>query len=133
MKRLVPVATAILLAWPLAAVAHHSFAAEFDAKQPTTLRGKLTKMEWVNPHVWLHIDVTGPGGKVVNWAIEANGPNALMRQGLRQSDFPLATEIVVEGYRAKNGSPTASGTTVRFADGRNFFLGAAAGAGAAPR
>ena len=132
MKKFFLVAAAFFLVWPVAAVAHHSFAAEFDAKQPTTLRGKLTKMEWVNPHVWLHIDVT-VAGKVVNWAIEANGPNALMRQGLRQSDFPLAAEIVVEGYRAKNGSPTASGTTVKFADGRNFFLGATAGAGAAPR
>ena len=93
MKKLFLVAAALPLLWPLAAVAHHSFAAEFDAKQPTTLRGRLTKMEWVNPHVWLHIDVTGAGGKVVNWAIEANGPNALMRQGLRQSDFPLAAEI----------------------------------------
>jgi hypothetical protein len=127
MKKLFLVAAALSLVWPVSAIAHHSFAAEFDAKQPTTLTGKLTKMEWVNPHVWLHIDVTQPDGKVVNWAIEANGPNALMRQGLRQSDFPLATEIVVQGYRAKNGSPTASGTTVKFADGRNFFLGAAAG------
>ena len=135
MKRLFLVAAALFVVCPLAAVAHHSFAAEFDAKQPTTLRGRLTKMEWVNPHVWLHIDVTEAGGKVVNWAIEANGPNALMRQGLRQSDFPLAAEIVVEGYRAKNGSPTASGTTVKFADGRNFFLGAASGppAAQAPR
>jgi hypothetical protein len=134
MKKLILVAAGLSLAWPLSVVAHHSFAAEFDAKQPTTLTGKLTKMEWVNPHVWLHIDVTQPDGKVVNWAIEANGPNALMRQGLRQSDFPLAAEIVVEGYRAKNGSPTASGTTVKFADGRNFFLGAAAGTpGQAPR
>lgn len=126
MKRLFLVAVVLSLAWPLSAVAHHSFAAEFDAKQPTTLTGKLTKMEWVNPHVWLHIAVAQADGKVVSWAIEANGPNALMRQGLRQSDFPLGTEIVVQGYRAKNGSPTASGTTVKFADGRNFFLGAAA-------
>ena len=133
MKRLFLAMAVTALVWPVSALAHHSFAAEFDAKQPTTLTGKLTKMEWVNPHVWLHVDVTQPDGKVVNWAIEANGPNALMRQGLRQTDFPLATEIVVQGYRAKNGSPTASGTTVKFADGRNFFLGAAAGAAAAPR
>jgi hypothetical protein len=106
------------------ALAHHSFAAEFDVNQPITLKGTLTKMEWVNPHGWLHIDVTGPDGKVTNWAIEAGAPNALLRRGLRNADFPAGVEVTVDGYRTKGGGPIANGTKVTFKDGRNFFLGA---------
>ena len=110
--------------------AHHSFAAEFDSTKPVSLRGTLTKMEWVNPHGWIYIDVKGPDGKVVNWAVEAGSANAMLRRGLRQTDFKMGVEVVVEGYQAKNGSPTANGTTVKLPDGRNFFLGADTGAGA---
>lgn len=105
--------------------AHHSFAAEFDATKPISLTGTLTRMEWVNPHGWLYIDVKEPDGKVTNWAVEAGAPNALLRRGLRKADFPIGTEVVVTGYRAKSGGPTASGQNVSFKDGRNFFLGAA--------
>lgn len=124
MKRLIGAVAGIALLCAAPVVAHHSFSAEFDATQPITLRGKLTKMDWVNPHGWLYIDVV-QDGKTVNWAIEAGSPNALLRRGLRQTDFPIGSELVIDGYRAKNGSPTANGTTVKFADGRNFFLGAA--------
>jgi hypothetical protein len=103
--------------------AHHSFAAEFDINKPITLKGTLTKMEWINPHGWIHIDVKDPGGKVVNWAIETGQPNALLRRGLRRTDFPIGVEVTVEGYQAKNGKPIANGITVKFADGRNFFMG----------
>jgi hypothetical protein len=106
------------------ALAHHSFAAEFDASAPISLTGTLTKMEWVNPHGWIYIDVKDQSGKVVNWAIEAGAPNALLRRGLRKTDFPIGSEVVVKGFRAKNGTPTANGQTVQFKDGRNFFLGA---------
>jgi hypothetical protein len=118
---------ASVLLWAVSVDAHHSFSAEFDGDKPVTLRGKLTKMDWINPHGWLYVDVIEPDGKVVNWHIEAGGPNALIRRGLRKTDFPIGSELVIEGYRAKNGSPIAAGRTVRFVDGRNFFLGASDG------
>ena len=104
--------------------AHHAFSAEYDAKKPVTLRGTLTKMEWVNPHGWFYIDVKGPDGKVVNWAIETASTNQLIRRGLRETDFPVGVEVTVDGYQARNGSPTANASKVRFKDGRDFFLGA---------
>ena len=104
--------------------AHHSFAAEFDLNQPITLKGVLTRMEWTNPHGWIYIDVTGPDGKVTNWGVEAGAPTALLRRGLRRTDFPAGIEVTVDGFRAKGGAPRVNGKTVTMKDGRNFFLGA---------
>ena len=114
------------------AQAHHSFAAEFDIDKPVKLQGVLTRMDWVNPHGWIYVDVKEADGKVVNWAIEAGGPTALLRRGLRKTDFPIGSEVMVDGYRAKSGAPRANGRTVTFKDGRNFFLGASDTPGAPP-
>jgi hypothetical protein len=107
----------------LPALAHHSFSAEYDRDQPITLQGTLTKVEWTNPHGWIYIDVKGEDGKVTNWAVEFGAPNALLRRGLRKTDFPTGVELLVKGYRAKSGSPTINGTSVKFPDGRNLFTG----------
>jgi hypothetical protein len=103
--------------------AHHSFSAEFDINQPVTLKGALSKFEWVNPHGWIYIDVKGADGKVVTWAIETGGPNALLRRGIRKTDFPLGEELTVKGFHAKNGTPTANANTITLPDGRRLFAG----------
>lgn len=103
--------------------AHHSFAAEFDDKKPIKMHGKVTKVELINPHSWIHIDVKGSDGTVVNWAIEGGSPNALFRQGFTRDALPIGTEIVVDGYQSKDGSNRAVGKDLTFTDGRRLFLG----------
>ena len=133
MKRHAFLTVGALLLAALSAQAHHSFAAEFDINQPITLKGVLTKMEWVNPHGWIYIDVKQPDGTVVNWAIEAGGPTQLLRRGLRKTDFPAGIEVTVDGFRARTGEPKANGRSVTMKDGRNFFLGPEAGQAGAPQ
>ncbi len=105
------------------AFAHHSFAAEYDANKPITIHGKLTKIAWVNPHGWIYVDVVNPDKTVTSWAVEFGAPNALLRRGLRETDFPLGTELTVDGYLAKNGKKIINGTNVKLADGRRLFTG----------
>ena len=110
--------------------AHHSFAAEFDIEKPIEIRGTLTRMDWVNPHGWLYIDVANADGTTTSWAVEAGGANQLLRRGLRKTDFPIGTEVVVAGYLSRSGEPVVNGRSVTTTDGKNFFLGGANGSAA---
>ena len=109
--------------WASSALAHHAFAAEFDAKKSVNFTGTITKMEWINPHTWLHVDVKQPDGKMVNWAIEAGTPNVLFRRGFTKESLLPGTEIKIDGYQAKDGSHRANGRDLTFADGKKLFLG----------
>ena len=114
-------AAALAMSVPL--WAHHAFQAEFDDKKPVHLVGKVTKMEWINPHAWIHIDVTESDGKVTSWMVECGSPNIMLRRGFTKESLEFGSEIVVEGYRAKNGSNRANGSSVTFKDGRRLFVG----------
>ena len=122
--------TAIWLLPSVAVHTHHSFAAEFDAGKPITLRGTLTKIEIINPHGWIYVDVKNPDGSTTNWAVEAGSANALLKRGLRKTSFPVGSEVVIKGFLAKNGRRVANGQTVTFQDGRDFFLGSSGTPGA---
>jgi len=103
--------------------AHHSFAAEFDANQPIQLKGTVAKVEWINPHTWIHLDVKKSDGSMERWMIEGGTPNTLLRRGLTKNSLPEGTELVVDGYKAKNGSNRANGRDLTFPDGRKLFMG----------
>lgn len=104
-------------------VAHHAFSAEFDANRPLTLHGTVARTEWINPHSWIHIDVEGDDGQTVTWAIECGAPNALMRRGLNKNSIPVGTELVIDGFGAKDGSTTANARGITLPDGSEFFVG----------
>jgi hypothetical protein len=118
------IATAVVLSAAVPVLAHHAFAAEFDKDAPVKLRGTVTRMEWINPHSWIHLDVKGPDGKIIAWMIEAGAPSALLRRGFTKDSLPSGTEILVEGYRAKSGANKANGRDLTFvADGKKLFMG----------
>jgi hypothetical protein len=104
-------------------VAHHAFAAEFDANKPVEFTGVVTKMEWVNPHVWISLDVKKPDGTVEQWKFEAGTPNVLFRRGFTKDSLLPGTQVKVDGYQAKDGTHRANGRDLTFADGRKLFLG----------
>jgi hypothetical protein len=113
-------------------IAHHSFAAEFDEGKPVKVTGKVTMMRWSNPHAWIYIDVTGADGKVVNWAFETSAVNTLYRQGWRKEDLPAGTQLVIDGWQARNGTPTANAFSITFPDGKRLFAGSPAGQNGTP-
>ncbi|MBM43117.1 MAG: hypothetical protein CL483_14490 [Acidobacteria bacterium] len=105
------------------ALGHHAFSAEFDANRPMTLKGTVNRTEWINPHSWIHVDVEDENGDVVTWAIECGAPNSLMRRGLNKNSIPVGTELVIDGFGAKDGSSTANARDITFPDGSQFFVG----------
>lgn len=112
-------------ALPASLSAHHAFAAEFDGNKPVELKGAVTKIKWTNPHGWIYLDVKEADGTVTSWAIEFGSPYSLLQKGLRVADFPVGTEVVVKGHRAKTGKTVANASSVTLPGGRNFFTGAA--------
>ncbi len=120
----------LLFAASLPAFAHHAFAAEFDSTKPVKLRGTVTKMEWINPHAWIHIDVKKPDGAVESWMIEAGTPNTLLRRGFTKDSLKAGTEVLVDGYQSKDGSLRANGRNLTLPDGQTLFLGNATTTGA---
>ena len=122
-QRVLIMTGALLITAGAAVSAHHSFAAEFDANKPIQLRGTVTRVEWINPHTWIHMAVKDADGKTEEWMIEGGTPNTLLRRGLTRNSLPEGTEIVVDGYRAKNGTNRANGRDVTFPDGRKLFMG----------
>jgi hypothetical protein len=121
------VSIALAGAWVLAAGAparaHHAFQAEYDDRKPVHLVGKVTEMEWINPHSWIHIDVVGADGKVTNWMVECGSPNIMLRRGFTKRSLEPGTELIVDGYQAKSGESKANGGSVTFKDGRRLFVG----------
>ena len=103
--------------------AHHAFAAEFDAKKPVHLEGVVSKVELINPHSWIHVDVKDADGKVSTWMVEAGSPNVLLRRGFTKATIPSGTPVVVEGYQSKDGSMRANGRDIALPNGQKLFLG----------
>ena len=118
--RLVAVA-GMVLSFAVPALAHHAFSAEFDQAKPVKMSGVITKLEWVNPHAWLHLDVKGEDGTTVAWRFEMGGPNALLRSGWSKNDIKPGTPVTVSGFQARAGGPVGNAFQVRLPDGRDLF------------
>jgi len=103
--------------------AHHAFSAEFDEHKPLKLVGRVTKMEWINPHAWIHMDVKGEDGKTISWMVELGPPNALLKRGWNKNSLPEGTQIIVDGYQSKDGELRLNGRDLTFPDGKKLFAG----------
>src|SRR5438876_9164933 len=123
---LIALAASLLFAAAAPAFAHHAFAAEFDSKKPVKLRGTVTKMEWINPHTWMHVDVKKDDGSIEEWMVEAGTPNTLLRRGFTRDSLKAGTEVVVDGYQSKDGSLRANGRDLTLPNGQILFLGGSA-------
>jgi len=123
MRRAVAGVGVSLLLAAVPVMAHHAFSAEFDINKPFNLRGTLTKWEMVNPHSWFHLDVKDEGGRVVAWMIEGGSPNQLIKQGVTKNTLAIGTELIIEGYQAKDGTNKGVGRNLLLANGRRLFLG----------
>lgn len=128
-KPLALLIVAALATAPITVQAHHAFASSFDVNQPIMLKGKVSKVELINPHSWIYIDVTDEKGETKTWRIEGGSPNALYRNGITKDSVPLGAEIVINGYKARDGSLRAVGRDITFADGKPLFLGGTQAAG----
>ena len=123
MRMAIAVAVVGAAAFSVPAIAHHAFSAEFDANRPLHLEGVVTEMEWINPHAWVHIEITKDDGTKEEWMVEGGTPNTLFRRGFTQDSLAVGTEIIVDGYQAKDGSQKMNGRDLTFRDGRKLFMG----------
>lgn len=118
-----PLAVVVLLGSGIPALAHHAFSSEFDANAPVTLQGPVSKVEWINPHAWIHLTVKNAAGQPENWMVEGGTPNTLQRRGITRDSLKIGTEIKVAGFKSKDGSKRANGRDITFPDGRTLFMG----------